>query len=93
MAVTVIGGALLLVAQHRVGFAALLEALFGAVIVGVAVRVILQRQLAIGALDLNVSRRARDAEYFVIVAFNFGSQFSKDRRAVVLRRAKSVRWV
>jgi hypothetical protein len=74
MAKAVVGRALLLVAQNRIGFAALLEALLRRVVVRVAVRVILQRQLAVGALDLAIARRAGDPEYFVIIAFCFGSQ-------------------
>jgi hypothetical protein len=41
MAEAVVGGALLLVAQNRIGFAALLEALLGRVVVGIAVGVVL----------------------------------------------------
>ncbi len=81
MAEAVVGGALLLIAQHGVSLAALLEALLGLIVAGVAVRVILQRQLAIGALDLAVRRSAGDAEDFVIIAFNVSSQCSKDRRS------------
>ncbi len=57
MAKAVVGGALLLVAKHGVGLAALLEALLGFMVAGVAVRVKLQRQLAICALDLGIARR------------------------------------
>jgi hypothetical protein len=81
MAKAVVGGALLLIAEHRIRLATLLEALLAFQVVGVAVRVILQRQLAIGALDFAVRRRARDAENFVIIAFNVSSQCSKDRRS------------
>ena len=49
---TVIAGALLGIGKDRIGLAALLEALFRVRIIGVAVRVILQRELAVGALDL-----------------------------------------
>ena len=70
MAKAVVGGALLLIAQHGVGLAALLEAFLGLMVAGVAVRVKLQRQLAIGALDLAVRRDAGDAEYFVVIAFD-----------------------
>jgi hypothetical protein len=83
----VIGGALLLIAQNRVGLAALLEALFGLGVSGIAVRVKLQRQLAIGALDLAVSRGASDAEYFVVISFYVGSQIRNPAEAVVLRGA------
>jgi hypothetical protein len=76
----VISGALLLVAQYGVSLAALLEALFRFVVAGVAVGVKLQRQLAIGALDLDVTRGASDAEYFVIIAFDVSGQCSKKPR-------------
>jgi hypothetical protein len=48
----VVAGALVCVGQHSVGFAALLELLFRFRIVGIAVRMALHRQLAIGALEL-----------------------------------------
>jgi hypothetical protein len=55
MAVAVVGGALVGVAQHLVGLAGLLELLFGRVVAGVAVRMVLERLLAIGALQLLVA--------------------------------------
>jgi len=58
-------------------------------VAGIAVRVMLQRQLAVGALDLHVHRCAGDAEDFVVIAFNVGSQCTKDRGAVVLRGRKA----
>ena len=74
MAEAVIARALLGVGQDGVGLAAFLEALFGARIVGVSVGVILERQLAIGALDLDVGGRTGDAENLVIVAFSVAAQ-------------------
>ncbi len=56
VAKAVVGGALLLIAEHGVRLAALLEALLGLIVARVAVRVILQRQLAIGALDFDIAR-------------------------------------
>jgi hypothetical protein len=41
MAEAVVGGALLLIAEYGISLAALLEALFGLVIIGVAIRMIL----------------------------------------------------
>jgi hypothetical protein len=41
MAEAVVGGALLLIAEHGISLAALLEALFGLVIIGVTIRMIL----------------------------------------------------
>jgi len=81
MAVSVVGGTLLLIAQDSVGLAALFKALLGLVIARIAIRVILQRQFAIGALDLRVARAAGNAEYFVVIAFYVSSQCSKDRRS------------
>src|SRR5579875_2013421 len=69
MAITVVGSALLRVREYAVGLRDLLE-LFGGffVIAGIAVRVILQRQLAVGALDLLVGSVSPDAQHFVIVS-------------------------
>ena len=80
MAIAIVGSALFLIAEHRVRLAAFLEALFRLVIAGITIRVKLQCQFAVGALDLAVGRGAGDAEYFVIIAFNVSSQCSKDRR-------------
>jgi hypothetical protein len=49
VAVTVVGGALVAVRQHGVGFAALFEFFFGVGIIGIAVGMELERQFAIGA--------------------------------------------
>ncbi len=74
MTEAVVARALLAVGEDRVGLAALLEALFGPGIVGIAVGMVLQRELAIGALDFLVVRRAADAQHFVVIAFYVGSQ-------------------
>ncbi len=70
----IVAGALLGVGEHGIGFAALLELLFGLGIVGIAVGMVLQRELAISALDLLVVRRARDAQDLVVVAFHVSGQ-------------------
>src|SRR5690606_24959915 len=62
----VVGGALLLVAQHLVGLVDRLEALLGAGFLA-DVRVVLARQPAVGALDLALAGRRFDAERLVIV--------------------------
>ena len=54
--VTVIGRTLIRIAQHLVGFAALLEAFFGLWIVRIAVRVKLHGELAIRDLEFAVAR-------------------------------------
>ncbi len=74
MAEAVIARALLGVGQNGVGLAALLEALFRLRIIGVAVRMVLQRELAIGALDLLIGGGAADAQHFVVIAFYVGGQ-------------------
>ena len=70
----VIDAALFDVRQHRVGLAALLEFLFRVGIVGIAVGMELQRQLAIGALDLLLGGGAGHAQNFVVVAFSVAGQ-------------------
>ncbi len=76
VAEAIVARALLAVRQYGVGFAAFLEALFGLGIVGIAVRMELQRQLAIGALDLLIVGGTRDTQNFVIVTFHCGGQNS-----------------
>jgi hypothetical protein len=81
VAVTVVGGALVAVRQYGVGFAALLEFFFGVGIIGIAVGMELQREFAIGALDLLLSRPTLHTQYFVVVSFyaRQGSLFSAFR--------------
>ena len=67
MAVTVVRGALVRVAQHLVRLARLLESLFRGMIAGITVRMILERQLAIGTLQLLVAGLARDAQNLVVI--------------------------
>src|SRR5215469_6239197 len=69
MSETVVQAALFRIRQYRVGFAALLESFFRVRVVGVAVGVVLQCQLAIGALDLQLAGAALDAQDFVIISF------------------------
>jgi hypothetical protein len=68
MTVAVIHGTLFFVGQHGVGLAAFLEHLFRTVL-GIAIRVVLHRQLAIGALDLLIGSSAFDTKNFVVIAF------------------------
>src|ERR1019366_5256499 len=70
----VVARALLAVGENRVGFAALLKALFGRWVVGIAVGMVLQRELAICALDFLIGGRAADAQHFVVIAFYVGGQ-------------------
>jgi hypothetical protein len=55
--------------QDGVGFAALFEFLFRVGIIRIAVRMKLQRHLAVGAFDLLVAGFAGNPEHFVVVAF------------------------
>src|SRR5262249_4375510 len=69
VAESIVEAALLAIGEHRVRFGRFLERLLGLVVARVAVGVVLQRELAIGALDLLVRRRALDAEDFVVIPF------------------------
>src|SRR5690606_5683017 len=62
----VVGGALVLVAQHLVGLVDRLEALLGAGLLA-DVRMVPARQPAVGALDLALARRRLDAEGVVVI--------------------------
>src|SRR4051794_22241630 len=61
MAEAVIHRPLLTVGEHGICLAALLKLLFGVRIIGIAVGMILQGELAVGALDLHVGRRTLHA--------------------------------
>ena len=58
VAKAIVAGTLLCIRQHGIRFAAFLEALFRLRIVGIAVRMELQGELAICALDLLIVRGA-----------------------------------
>ncbi len=58
VAIAVVGGALLRIAQDAVRLGRFLESLFGILIVRIAVRVVFQRQFAVGALQAR-RRRSR----------------------------------
>jgi hypothetical protein len=74
MAEAVVGAAFIAVRKNGISFAALFELLFRIGIVGVAIRVKLQRQLAVGALDLLLAGGAGNPEDFVVIAFYVASQ-------------------
>ena len=63
----IIAASLVPIAQDAVGLRRPLELVLGLGIPRVAVRVILHRQLAVGALNLLIPRVAWDAELFVVV--------------------------
>ena len=69
MAILVIGAAFLRVLQDFVGFVNFLEGCFGAAVIGIAVRMILHRLLAIGGFDFSGVSIAFHPKYFVIIAF------------------------
>jgi len=74
MAEAVVERALFRVGQHGIGFGDLFEFFLSLRLVGIAVGVILQRQFAIGALDLLLASGASDSQHFVIVAFSVTGQ-------------------
>src|SRR4051812_1369789 len=61
------------VCEHRVRLGRLLELLFGRLVAGIAVGVVLQRQLAVCALDLLFGRRLRNAQDLVVIALANGA--------------------
>ena len=64
----IVGPPLLRIGEHRVGLAGFLEALLGLGIFGIAVRVMLERELAISLLELALVRTTGDAQDFVVIA-------------------------
>ena len=76
----VVGGALLRVGKHVVGFGDFLELFFGGLgIVAVAVRVVFHRQLAIGFFNVVGAGVPGHAQDFIVIAFGHdsGSQWKK----------------
>ena len=74
MAEAIVGAAFVGIRQNAVSFAALLELLFRVGIVGVAVRMELQRQFAVGALDFLLARPTGNPEDLVVIAFYVAGQ-------------------
>src|SRR5690606_13174415 len=81
VAEAVVAGALLGIAEHGVGLGRFLEALLGFGVARVAVGVVLQRQLAVGALDVLLGRSARNAQDLVVIAHRLGLGHADERRA------------
>ena len=69
MSVAIVGGALVRVGEHGISLADFLEFFFRVRIIGIAVRMVLQGELAISALQFYFGDCAGDAQYFVIIAF------------------------
>ena len=78
VAVLVVGGAFLRIAQRLVSLAEFLEFFLGGLVARIFVRMKFHGQLAVGLLDFLVVGLAADAEDFVIIAFGHGIR----RRAV-----------
>ncbi len=74
MAEAIVARALFGVGEDGIGLAAFLEALFGFGIIGIAVGMKLQRELAVRALDLLVAGSAGDAKDLVVIAFYSSGQ-------------------
>jgi hypothetical protein len=89
MAEAIVGGALVAVGEDRRRPRRFLEALLGGVVARVAIGVILQRQLAIGALDLPVRGRARDAQDLVVVRSSHATPPSPSPAGAAARPAGS----
>ena len=70
----VIQRALLAIGKDGIRFGDLLEFVFRVRIVGVAVRMVRHRKLAVSALDFNVGGRTGNTEHLVIIAFCVGGQ-------------------
>src|SRR5438128_2092391 len=68
LAVAVVLVALLGVAQHLVGAVDLLEALLGALIARIYVRMMLARQFAVGLLDLFLRSAPFESKHIVVVS-------------------------
>src|ERR1039458_6535359 len=74
VAITVVSGALLRIAQNAVSFRRRLKILLGVGAVRIAVGMELERELAVCALDLRIAGVLADTQYFVIVSFRHGIQ-------------------
>ena len=81
MAVAVVQFAFFGVSEYCVSFAALLEFFFRVRIVRIAVGMVLHCKLAVGALNLLISRPTLHTQYFVVISFyaRQGSLFSTFR--------------
>jgi hypothetical protein len=76
MAETVVKRTLLTVSENGVGFTAFFKFFFRVRIVGISIRMKLQGELAVRALDLLIGSASSHAENFVVIAFYVASQNS-----------------
>src|SRR5262245_29470799 len=67
MTEAVVARALFRIAEHRIRFRGGLEALFSRGVAVIAVRMMFQRQLAVGALDVRFTRVPGDSESLVVI--------------------------
>lgn len=67
LAVAVVGGALLRIAQNRISLTDLFKLFFGLLVAVVAVGMVLHRQTSIRLFDFIVARITRNAKYLVII--------------------------
>ena len=81
MPVTVVGGPLLLIGEHFVGFFRLLELGLGVFTVRISVRVVFHRQLAIRLLELLFGGVFREAEHLVEIPFRHRCLFTSIERS------------
>ncbi len=76
-AVLVVGRALLRVGQHLVGLLGLLEALFGFLVVGIAVRVVLHGQAPVSLGDGFLGGVSRHAQHLVKITLRHGAPHAR----------------
>ena len=94
----VVSASFVSVSQHRVRLGGLFELVLGRFVTWVAVGVVLERQLAVCALDLLVVSRSRQSQHFVIVAlghpFATLTMAGRSRRPPIVypRRTSSMIW-
>jgi hypothetical protein len=74
VAIAVVDGSFFGVGKDGVSFADFFEPLLRVRIIGIAVGMVLERKLAVRALEFDVSDRASDAQNLVVIAFYVGGQ-------------------
>src|SRR5690349_4714594 len=82
MTVLIVDGSLVGFAENFVSLLGFLEFLFGFLVAGIAVRVVLHRQTAIGLLDVGLGRGARNIEHLVVIAFRHFPPLEKPPRTI-----------
>jgi hypothetical protein len=89
MAEAVIGGALVAVLEHFIGFVEFAEFMLAFGVARIAIGMMLHRQLAECTLELDLGAGARDAQNFVIVALGHRSFPAEILKNLVLKSALS----